>query len=204
VITVFGRPYYGSRHWYSVSSVCRLSSVCLGRFVFWRNGWTNLHEIFREGVEWPWDDLITFWVNSGKPRDAAMLISLSATLREEGWTDLDAIFREGVEWPWDSVITFWVNSHKPCDAAMLISLSATLWEDGRTDLHEIFREGVEWPWDDLITFWVNSGKPRNADYKKTAGPICMNAPQLLHSLWAERLAILATAGLLVRCVPVAY
>jgi len=36
------------------------------------NGWTNLHEIFREGVEWPWDDLITFLVNSEKPRDAAM------------------------------------------------------------------------------------------------------------------------------------
>ena len=30
------------------------------------NGWTDLHEIFRECVEWPWDDLITFWVNSGK------------------------------------------------------------------------------------------------------------------------------------------
>ena len=42
------------------------------------NGWTDLHaifrhEIFREGVEWPWDDLFKFWVNSGKPRDAAML-----------------------------------------------------------------------------------------------------------------------------------
>ena len=37
------------------------------------NGWTNLHEIFREGAEWPWDDaLITFLVNSEKPRDAAM------------------------------------------------------------------------------------------------------------------------------------
>ena len=31
-----------------------------------QNGWTDLHEIFRDGVEWPWDDLITFWVNSGK------------------------------------------------------------------------------------------------------------------------------------------
>ena len=30
------------------------------------NGWTDLHEIFRERAEWPWDDLITFWVNSGK------------------------------------------------------------------------------------------------------------------------------------------
>jgi len=42
------------------------------------NGWTDLHEIFREGVESPRDDLIQFWVNSEKPRDAAMLISLSA------------------------------------------------------------------------------------------------------------------------------
>jgi len=33
---------------------------------------------------------------SGKPRDAAMLISLSATLRENGWADLHEIFREGV------------------------------------------------------------------------------------------------------------
>jgi len=24
------------------------------------NGWTDLHEIFREGVESPWDDLIKF------------------------------------------------------------------------------------------------------------------------------------------------
>ena len=36
------------------------------------NGWTDLHEIFSEGAEWPWDDLITFLVNSEKPRDAAM------------------------------------------------------------------------------------------------------------------------------------
>jgi len=36
------------------------------------NGWTDLHEIFREGVKWPWDDLITVFVNSEKPRDAAM------------------------------------------------------------------------------------------------------------------------------------
>jgi len=39
------------------------------------NGWTDLHEIFREGVEWPWDDLIQFWVNSEKPSDAAMCIT---------------------------------------------------------------------------------------------------------------------------------
>ena len=36
------------------------------------NGWTDLHEIFRECVEWPWDDLITYLVNSEKPCDAAM------------------------------------------------------------------------------------------------------------------------------------
>ena len=32
----------------------------------WENGWTDFHEIFREGVEWPWDDLIQFWVNLGQ------------------------------------------------------------------------------------------------------------------------------------------
>jgi len=37
-----------------------------------KNGWTDLHEIFREGVEWLWDDLITFLANSEKPRDATM------------------------------------------------------------------------------------------------------------------------------------
>jgi len=42
-----------------------------------KNGWTDLHEIFREGAEWSWD-LIQFWVNSEKPRDAAMLISLTS------------------------------------------------------------------------------------------------------------------------------
>ena len=35
------------------------------------NGWTDLHEIFREGVEWPWNDLIKFWVNSGKRVDGS-------------------------------------------------------------------------------------------------------------------------------------
>ena len=30
------------------------------------NGWTDLHEIFTDGVEWLSDDLIQFWVNSGK------------------------------------------------------------------------------------------------------------------------------------------
>jgi len=30
------------------------------------NRWTDLHEIFRKGVEWPWDDLIQFWINSEK------------------------------------------------------------------------------------------------------------------------------------------
>jgi len=38
----------------------------------WQNSWTDLHEIFREGVEWPWDDLITLLVNSKKLHDAAM------------------------------------------------------------------------------------------------------------------------------------
>ena len=74
------------------------------------NGWTDLHEIFRESAEWPWDDLIQFWVKSEKPHDAAMLISLSATLWANRWTDLHQIFRKGVEWPWDDLITYLVNS----------------------------------------------------------------------------------------------
>jgi len=37
------------------------------------NGWTDLNEIFRVGVEWPWDSLIQFWINSKQPRDDAML-----------------------------------------------------------------------------------------------------------------------------------
>jgi len=51
-------------------------SIIFGRFLSFfiyffvatlrENGWTDLHEIFREGVEWPWDDLIQFLVNSGK------------------------------------------------------------------------------------------------------------------------------------------
>jgi len=41
------------------------------------NGWIDLHEIFVEGVERQWDELIQFWVNSEKLCDATMLISLS-------------------------------------------------------------------------------------------------------------------------------
>jgi len=37
------------------------------------NGSTDYHEIFREGAEWLWYDLITFLLNSAKPRDAAMI-----------------------------------------------------------------------------------------------------------------------------------
>jgi len=68
-------------------------------------------------MEWPRDDLIQFWANSEKPRDAAMLISLSA-LPANGWTDLHEIFREDVEWPWDDLITHLAHSEKPCDATM--------------------------------------------------------------------------------------
>jgi len=44
------------------------------------NGWTDLHEIFREDMEWPWDDLITCLVNSEKPRDVAMRNTRAWTL----------------------------------------------------------------------------------------------------------------------------
>ena len=44
--------------------------LCQHMSILRANGWTDLHEIFRESVEWPWDDVIQFWVNSEKPRDA--------------------------------------------------------------------------------------------------------------------------------------
>jgi len=49
--------------------------IAFGRFISFfvslsailrENGRKDLHEIFRDVVEWPWDKLITFWVNSGK------------------------------------------------------------------------------------------------------------------------------------------
>jgi len=45
--------------------------LCLFVFLLERlreNGWTDLHEIFRESAEWSWDDLIQFRVKSVKPR----------------------------------------------------------------------------------------------------------------------------------------
>jgi len=36
------------------------------------NGWTDLHEIFREGVEWSRDGLINIFGQSQKTHDAAM------------------------------------------------------------------------------------------------------------------------------------
>ena len=59
------------------------------------NGWNDLHEIFREGVEWSWDDLITFSVNSGQ-RSIFLLSptiaqrtgvnkSVSFARRQQGW-----------------------------------------------------------------------------------------------------------------------
>jgi len=41
------------------------------------NGWTDLHEIFREGVALPWDDLIKFWVNSDKRVSGSKVNSLA-------------------------------------------------------------------------------------------------------------------------------
>ena len=43
--------------------------LCQHLPTLWANSWTDLHEIFREGAEWPRYDLITFLVNSEKPCD---------------------------------------------------------------------------------------------------------------------------------------
>jgi len=60
--------------------VCVCMYICMTFLSFFvsslarlrENGWTDLHEIFREDAEWSWDNVIQFWVNSEKPRDAAM------------------------------------------------------------------------------------------------------------------------------------
>ena len=59
------RPRWGTGYWFRAISlfVCLFISLSA---TLRENGWTDLHEIFREGVEWPWDDLIQFWVNSSK------------------------------------------------------------------------------------------------------------------------------------------
>jgi len=60
---------------YCFRSIALFISVFLCLFLCqqdYENGRTDLHETFREDVEWPRDDLITFLVNSEKQRDAAM------------------------------------------------------------------------------------------------------------------------------------
>jgi len=75
-VCLLPRPWYiGGRgivfDWFLCFFVCLFVSFVASLLARLReNGWTDLHEIFREGVEWPWDDLITFLVNSEKPRDA--------------------------------------------------------------------------------------------------------------------------------------
>jgi len=60
-------PGRGTRYCFRSSSFFLSLFVSLSATLR-ENGWTDLHEIFREGVEWPWDDddLIKFWVNSDK------------------------------------------------------------------------------------------------------------------------------------------
>ena len=78
VVTVPRPQYIGGRGIVFDRFLCLF--ICLFVYIFLcffvskitRKRWIDLHEIFREGVEWPWDDPITFLVNSEKPRDAAM------------------------------------------------------------------------------------------------------------------------------------
>jgi len=91
------RPRYGDGVLFSIDLF-----VCLFIYLFVylfasssarlrENGWTDMHEIFRESVEWPltmpWDDLITFWVNSEKPCNANFFVSniTSKRLNQFAW-----------------------------------------------------------------------------------------------------------------------
>jgi len=75
-----------------------------------------------------------------------MLISLSATLRENGYSGetagLICMKFSGKLWSDYGTTSLHFGSIQ-VNRAMLISLSTTLRENGWTDLHEIFGEGVE-------------------------------------------------------------
>jgi len=65
-------------YWYCFRSISLFICLFISFFVsllarLRENGRTDLHEIFTEGAEWPWDNVIQFWSKSVKPCDDAML-----------------------------------------------------------------------------------------------------------------------------------
>ena len=70
------------------------------------NGWTDLHDIFREGVEWPWDDLTKFWVNSGKRVGGSKVNLLSPAIAQSQLHSLGGSRGRGLLCPAPQLVVF--------------------------------------------------------------------------------------------------
>jgi len=102
------------------------------------NGRIDLHEIFTEGAEWPWDGVVQFWVNSEKPRDAA-------------------IRNTGTEFVVLSHHSYWLSDSETvdlCNRRSLLTLPCSYTSRGSNSLH---CESKNPSWD-FLTFSPNCWK----------------------------------------------
>jgi len=146
------------------------------------NGWTNLHEIFTEGAEWPWDDLIQFWVKPEKPQDVATLISFTSVV------DITSKRLDRFAWNFqgrcgvtmerrDSIFGQFREKARCCDANFLVS-NITIKSLNRFAWNFQGRCGVTMGWPDYIfgQFWETAWC-RDAQHRD--GVCCAFTPQLI-------------------------
>ena len=103
------RPGRGTGYCFRAISLFVCLFVCL--FVslsatLRENAWADLHDIFREGVEWPWDDLIKFWVNSGK-RVGGSKVNLSPAIAQSQLHSLGGSRGRGLSCPAPQLVLFY-------------------------------------------------------------------------------------------------
>jgi len=86
----------------------------------WESGWTDLHEIFDKCVEWPWDDLVKFWVNSGKRVGGSKVNLLSPAIAQSQLHSLGASRSEVCCAPHHSLFFFWKVLWRLCNFVVVI------------------------------------------------------------------------------------
>jgi len=147
------------------------------------NCWTDLREIFKEGAEWPWDDLIQFWVNSEKLCDAMMLISLSAFVN---------ITSKPLDWfSWHFQGRCGVTMGR-CDSILGQFGETAQCRDGNFFVSNIMSKPLDrFAWNFIGRFGVTMGRPdyifgqfretvRCCDAQHGDGVCCALAPQLVY------------------------
>jgi len=166
--------------------------VCLFVYIFVsllarlrENGWTDLHEIFGEGAEWPWDNLIKFWVKSKKPRDAATLISFTSLVNiTSTWLDRFAWNFQGrcgvTMGRRDSLFGQFGETARCCDANFFVS-NITSKPLNRFAWNFQGRCGVTMGWPDYI-FDQFRETARCRDVQHGDGVCCAFAPQLVNAV----------------------